>query len=126
MPRSRPIQLLLVAAIGAAVTACAGGTERTTAAEADVADADVVLVAGDMFYEDPPATLPAGTTVIGIDNQGRAVHDVVLDRGVGLVAVAGGGQQAAGEVTLEPGDYVVYCSISGHRQAGMEFDLTVE
>ncbi|GGI05627.1 plastocyanin/azurin family copper-binding protein [Egicoccus halophilus] len=130
MSRLRPSHLLVAAAASVGLAACGGAGPDTTpaasAAAADFADADLVLVAGDMFYEDPPATLAAGTYVIGIDNQGRAPHDVVLDRGIGQVAYAGGGEQDAGEIALEPGDYVVYCSIPGHRSSGMEFDLTVE
>jgi plastocyanin len=29
------------------------------------------------------------------------------------------------EVTLAPGTYIVYCSAGAHRQAGMEFEVTV-
>ncbi|MFA9432670.1 plastocyanin/azurin family copper-binding protein [Egicoccus sp. AB-alg2] len=133
MPRSRPSVFVLVGLLGilgVLAGACAGNGDaaapRADVAAADFADADVVLTAGDMFYEGAPASLEAGTHVIGLDNQGRAPHDVVFDRGIGQVAYADGGAQAAGEVTLEAGDYVVYCSIPGHRQAGMEFDLTVE
>jgi uncharacterized cupredoxin-like copper-binding protein len=122
---------VLLAALALPLSACAfnaGGPTQAAGhtAPAEVADADHVIVAGDMFYEDPPTSLSAGTHVLAIDNQGRAPHDLVFDRGVGQVAFAGGGEQAAGEVTLEPGEFVVYCSVSGHRQAGMEFTLTVE
>lgn len=134
MRRSRPSRsvLVLLGATALAVAACGGdeaqpaGDPAADAAPVDFAEADVVILAGDMFYEDEPTTLPAGSHVIGLDNQGRAPHDLVFDRGIGQIAYAAGGAQDAGEVDLEPGDYVVYCSIPGHRQAGMEFELTVE
>ena len=132
MRRSRPSRraFVLLGAAALAVAACGGDDAQpagdTTTPQADFADAEVVILAGDMFYEDAPTSLAAGSHVIGLDNQGRAPHDLVFDRGIGQIAYAAGGEQDAGEVDLEAGDYVVYCSIPGHRQAGMEFEVTVE
>lgn len=127
MSRLRPTHFLLVGATSVVLTACGGSSAAPgDATDADFADADATVVAEDVAFVDPPTTLPAGTQVIGLDNQGDARHDIAFEGDIGLVTAAPGGEQAAGEVTLEPGNYVVYCSVSGHRQAGMEFELTVE
>ena len=84
-------------------------------------------VAVDIAYEAAPETLPAGETEVILDNQGAAVHDVTFaELGDETVVSAPGGQTASGTVTLEAGDYTFYCSIPGHREAGMEGTLTVE
>ena len=42
-----------------------------------------------------------------------------------LDPVLSGGQSGTLVIDLEPGTYVVYCPIPGHREAGMELTLTV-
>ena len=37
-----------------------------------------------------------------------------------------GGDSAAATAELDPGEYIYYCSIPGHRESGMEGTLTVE
>jgi plastocyanin len=131
---ARPAVLatFLVAAVVA--TACVevfrdvdpqAGTSDTATASADLGDADVTVIAEDLRFVDPPSELEAGTLTIGLDNRGRAPHDLTFDDGVGTVAVAEGGEQDVAEVTLEPGTYTVTCDVPGHRQAGMEFEVTV-
>lgn len=121
--RPTPIALpALLLALGLA--ACADGTP-SDAAPVDLDTADVVVVTEDMAFVDPPTQLDAGDLSIGLDNRGDARHDVTIED-VGTVADARGGGQDLGDVTLEPGTYTVYCSLPGHRQAGMEYEVTVQ
>jgi plastocyanin len=110
-------------ALALGLAACGGAAE--TAAPADAAAADVTVVADDVVYVDPPAELPSGRSVLAIDNVGDAPHDLTVEGVDGATVGAAGGELTAGEVTLEPGTYTVYCSVSGHREAGMEFEVAV-
>jgi plastocyanin len=95
----------------------------------DATDQEQILtfVAGDIFYDDPPTTARAGTLTIVIDNIGQATHNVVFEgfNDEQPVAEATGGQSDRGSITLDPGTYTFYCSIPGHREAGMEGTLEV-
>lgn len=97
-------------------------------ADADDDEQVLVFVADDIFYDDPPTTARAGTLTIVLDNVGAAEHNIVFEgfNDEEPVAEAPGGEQDEGTITLdEPGEYVYYCSIPGHRAAGMEGVLTV-
>jgi uncharacterized cupredoxin-like copper-binding protein len=89
--------------------------------------ATVELIAGDIFYDNEPSELPVGTTQFVMENEGNLPHDLVLeelgDRQV-IEELPGGGS-GEGSVTLEAGEFTFYCSVPGHRQAGMEFSVTV-
>lgn len=84
-------------------------------------------VAIDVDFESAPETLPAGETEITLANQGSAPHDVTFEElGDETVVSATAGETVSGSVTLEPGELTYYCSVPGHREAGMEGTLTVE
>ncbi len=52
-------------------------------------------------------------------------HDFTVE-GVGHVVHANGGRTAKGGLTIDqPGSYTFYCSVSGHRQAGMSGTISV-
>lgn len=58
-------------------------------------------------------------------NAGAIVHNVTIDA-PGVQLVVSPGRTASVVVGgLAPGAYPFYCSVSGHRQAGMEGTLTV-
>jgi plastocyanin len=105
-----------------------GEGEETAEGEAGEIPEDAhVFVAVDIDYSDAPDTIPAGSVTIAIDNQGAIHHDVAFDElGGEVVAEADGGQVGVGEVTLEPGTYTYFCTVPGHRPAGMEGTLQVE
>lgn len=78
----------------------------------------------DIDYTDAPSEVAAGTVTFELVNEGGTPHDVTLEEG-GVIVEAQGGETATGDVTLEPGSYVYYCSVPGHRSAGMEGEFTV-
>lgn len=101
----------------------AGGTEGTEGGEAG--GGEPTFVAVDIDYAEAPAEVPAGESTWTLVNEGTIEHDVVIEElGDQLVVLAQPGESANGTVTLEPGDYTYYCSIPGHRAAGMEGTLT--
>lgn len=85
-----------------------------------------VFVAVDIEWAQAPSTLPAGNTTITLENDGQIEHNVVFEQlGEEPIAIAPPGESVDGEVSLEAGEYVYYCSVPGHR-AAMEGTLTVE
>lgn len=85
----------------------------------------LVWVAKDIEFAAAPASIPAGEAVLAIDNQGAILHNVTFE-GADVVVEAEGGQSASDTFTLEPGTYTYFCSVPGHREAGMEGSVTVE
>lgn len=87
----------------------------------------LTFVAQDIAYAGAPSQAPAGPIVVELINEGSIEHDVTIEeRGDQVVTTASGGETTSGQVDLEPGTYTYYCSIPGHRAAGMEGTLTVE
>lgn len=71
---------------------------------------------------------PAGEITVEFENPASQAHDVVIENEAGEVE----GRtdvitEASDSVTVDlaPGDYTFYCSVPGHREAGMEGPLTV-
>ena len=68
--------------------------------------------------------VPDGMTVTLQSENG--IHDLVFTKVPGFdLEVDGTGSQASSKVDLKPGTYAFYCSVTGHRQQGMEGTLTV-
>jgi uncharacterized cupredoxin-like copper-binding protein len=75
----------------------------------------------------PKSTLAAGSYSFQVKNDGKIEHDLVI-QGNGVderSPTIEPGKTATLKVDLKPGTYDVYCSIPGHKQAGMDFKLTV-
>ena len=102
-----------------------GGPEGTAEAENGVLE---IPATGGTNYEFAEATAPAGALTIQSPNESPTEHNIALEGG-GVNEegdVVGQGEVSEIEVDVEAGEYTFYCSVDGHRQAGMEGPLTVE
>lgn len=95
-------------------------------AEGGEGGVEPVFVAVDIAYESAPEALPTGDVDVRLENEGVIEHNVVVEElGDELILEAAGGETAEATVSFDAGDYTYYCSIPGHREAGMEGTLTV-
>ncbi len=100
--------------------------EGGDAGVAGEAVSEITLVATEFAY-DPDAFVGLPDLTVALDNQGLVIHNFVIE-GIPeaeFVVEAEAGAAGSGTVSLEPGDYVFFCSIPGHREAGMEGTMTV-
>jgi len=132
--------LSLIALASFGLVACGGdeeedsSTSATTALEdGGVDEAVAVALAADpdgaLAYEQTEATAPAGDVTIEFDNPAPLGHDVVVEDADGneiarTDVISEDPATATG--TFEAGDYTFYCSVSNHRDVGMEGTLTIE
>lgn len=101
------------------------GDETATAQKLSfVASADSGLA-----YTVTSETAEAGATELEIVNEQPVPHDVALEdesgEEIGATEVVTNDTSST-EVELEPGTYTFFCTVPGHREAGMEGTLTVE
>jgi plastocyanin len=83
---------------------------------------------GALEFEQSSLTAPVGPVTFEFTNASSTPHDFVLEQDgqeVTKTEVITDGEDTA-EATLEAGEYTYYCSVPGHRQAGMEGTQTAE
>jgi plastocyanin len=98
-----------------------GGGGATVSFEADPA--------GGLAYTTTSATAKAGKATIEFNNPQPLTHDVVIEDSGGKEVGATELIESSSDSTvvdLKPGTYTFYCSVPGHREAGMEGTLTVK
>jgi plastocyanin len=85
---------------------------------------------GQLAYVTKQATSPPGPLVISSTNEASIPHDIAVEGpGVPLTkgpTVQDGGVSTVKSIDFKPGDYTYFCTVQGHRQAGMEGTLTVK
>ena len=79
---------------------------------------------GALLYESAKATAEAGGLKVVMPNESGVPHNIVIDDKGESAVIENGTTDFSAD--FEPGDFVYYCSVPGHRQAGMEGTLTVE
>jgi plastocyanin len=84
---------------------------------------------GQLKYDKTSLAAKAGTVKIDFTNKAELAHNVTIESSgganVGATETFSSGSKTL-SVTLKPGTYKFYCSVPGHRQAGMEGTLTVQ
>ena len=83
---------------------------------------------GQLEYVQSSLSAPAGSVTFEFANEASVPHDFNVEQDGEKVAgtdVITSSEDSV-SVELEPGRYAYYCSVDGHREAGMEGTLTVE
>jgi plastocyanin len=111
----------------------AGGEEEAGGEEAAGGGSTVEFESdpgGGLAYTTEEVTAKAGTLTVDFNNPQPVGHDVAIeDEGgeeLGKTDVITEGTDSATIKGLKPGKYTFFCSVPGHREAGMEGTLTVE
>jgi plastocyanin len=127
------------------LAACGGGGDdnETTAAATQPANTatagggggggstiDISTPSGsDLAFDQKDVTAKAGSDTISFDNKQALQHDVKVEdssgQEIGGTELVSSGTATA-TVDLQPGTYTFFCSVPGHREAGMEGTLTVK
>jgi plastocyanin len=137
--------LLILAACALGLAACGGSNDSASTTPASTTPAatgggstggggggETLKIAADpsgaLKFEETALTASAGSVTIDFTNDSSLPHDVTVEGpGVedeGTDVVTGG--SASVTVDLQPGEYTFYCSVDGHRAAGMEGKITVQ
>ena len=84
---------------------------------------------GNLAYTSTSASAKAGKVTVDFNNPQALTHDVAIEdssgKTVGQTELIAEGNDST-VVNLKPGTYTFYCSVPGHREAGMEGTLTVK
>jgi plastocyanin len=149
MKKATVALVLVLAALG--LVACGGGSSTTSETTAETtsesnaggsggeAEGKSSGSAGTIDFEADPngglaytsdkATAKAGKVTIDFSNPQPLMHDVAIEDSSGKTiaqtsTIAEGSDSTTAE--LKPGTYTFYCTVPGHREAGMEGTLTVK
>jgi plastocyanin len=143
--------LLALVLAAVALVACGGGNDESTSTEtagggesaaggAAAGGAEgggggsavqIEAVEGSALeYTTKKATAKAGQVSIDFTNPQALSHDVAIESSdgetIGKTELVAEGSTTATIGNLKPGTYTFYCTVPGHREAGMEGTLTVE
>jgi uncharacterized cupredoxin-like copper-binding protein len=121
--------VLVLAAVSTAVIT-SGSSAKAEASATPSATTTLKLAAnpaGQLSYDLKRLSAKAGKVTITMTNMSPLPHNLTVSQAstvLGATPVFQGGSRVL-TVNLKPGTYTFYCSVPGHRQAGMEGTLTV-
>jgi nitrite reductase (NO-forming) len=114
------------------LAACGGGDAQQPGAPAEApaapAATDVTVEVGnDLAFHPSTVEVPAGQTLnVTMPNSGALEHNWVWEENDEVFLHANPGETDTGSITFDTaGDHPFYCSIPGHREAGMVGTVTV-
>jgi plastocyanin len=101
-----------------------GGGEASGGGTLEIAAADSGLA-----FASDTASSAAGKVTLAFENPQPIAHDVAIEddsgKTIGETEIVTAGNDST-TVDLKPGTYHFYCTVPGHREAGMEGTLTVK
>jgi uncharacterized cupredoxin-like copper-binding protein len=113
-----PVFLLTLTAATAVTAADTAQREKTNTVDVHLREHVVEM----------PATLPPGPTTFRVQNDGGKNHSLKIE-GPGVDALLAAPlrphENGKLEVTLQPGEYKVYCPVGSHAAKGMTMKLAV-
>ena len=79
-------------------------------------------------YNTDKLSAKSGSVTVDFTNPSPVQHDVAIAQGSKVIAQSPlvSGSSTSVSTSLKPGKYVYYCTVPGHRQAGMHGTLTVK
>jgi uncharacterized cupredoxin-like copper-binding protein len=134
-------------AIGAAVAVpmvgCGGGDDNNTSNAATQAPpasttggataggaGTVSLAATEFKFNPSDPTVKSGEVTFNLKNDGRYPHSLEIEDVNGqdkeIEETVSPGQSGTLKVNLPPGTYEYYCPVDGHKDMGMEGEITVQ
>jgi plastocyanin len=138
--------LLVLALASVALVACGGSDDSTTTTSGEEANGGAAAESGkesgggstltfeadpngELAYTTTEASAKAGKVTIDFNNPQSLTHDVAIEdsggKEVGKTDLIGK-EETSTTVDLKPGTYTFFCTVPGHREAGMEGTLTVK
>jgi plastocyanin len=139
MTRNGLLFLIVLSALALGLAACGGGGNEaattgggaTTAGGGGGGGGGTLQLAADpsgaLKFDKTSLEATAGSVTIDFTNDSSLPHDVKLQGpgvdGEGTDTITGSSTSVT--LDLQPGEYTFYCSVDGHRAAGMEGKLVV-
>lgn len=128
MIRFAKSSLLLTATVATALSACGGSTTSSAPTTAITADLVVDAISG-LRLDKSQYTATAGEISVAYVNEDTIRHTLVVAQDGTAISgftlkVNRKGDVDTGQITLQPGTYVLLCTVPGHQN--MKADLTVK
>lgn len=115
--------VVAVLALVAATIAVGASWSRTDGGSSTAATGGQAMVSLKEFAI-TPATVGVGGS-LQVTNEGAVAHNLTVEGGPATSDLAAGGSEVLELNDLAAGTYTMFCSIPGHREAGMEATLTI-
>ncbi len=118
-----------LAALMLVLVACATPADDNSGTSAGTTSEALAVSVSDFMIDPSDLEVTGPTVTIDVTNDGPTPHNLSVRNADGEVVMATADLSRDGMETitadLEPGEYVIFCSLAGHESLGMSGTLTV-